>query len=254
MEEKEESLRIITFKDLWNIFLHRIPFMAAAALLSMVLVFLTVRISFTPKYVSTATLYILKQQNDTTSASNVESNFSLALDVVNDCTYLLKSHAVLDDVIEKLKLNISYDDLFDSISTSNPEETRILEVNVESTSPQQAKKIVDCLCEIGEKKIDAAMGFHQVNLYEYGTIDEKPSNRPGALVYLLIGVAAAVLVYSVSVIIFIFDDHIKDDKDINTYLGLTVLGDIPNSDENSKSNRRYYYKKKNYGYLKKRGD
>lgn len=253
MEEKEEGLRIITFKDLWDVFLHRLPLMAASALLSMVLVFAVVSITFTPKYVSTATLYILKQQSDTTSASSAESNFSLALDVVNDCTHLLKSHAVLDEVIEKLELDISYEDLFECISTSNPEGTRILEVNVESTSPKQAKKIVDCLCQIGEKKIDNAMGFHQVNLFEYGIIDEKPSNRLGILVYMLIGVAAAVLCYSVSVIVFIFDDHIKDDEDINKHLGLTVLGDIPNSDESGKNKRKYYYKK-NYGYGRRRGE
>ena len=248
MEEKETGLRVITLGDFGKIFLNRWWIIAVASVLSIILSFAAVRVTFTPKYVSTATLYILKQQNETTSASSAESNFSLALDVVNDCTHLLKSHAVLDEVIEKLNLNITYEELSKQISTSNPEETRILEVNVESSSPEKAKKIVDCLCEIGEKKIDSAMGFHQVNLYEYGVIDNEPSNKVSVLIYLLIGIAVAVLVYSLFVVIFIFDDNMRSDEDINKYLGLSVLGNIPNSDENPKNKNKYY---KYFGYKAK---
>lgn len=81
--------------------------------------------TYVPKYEAKATLYILKQDASKTAAS---SDFSTALSVVNDCAYILRMESVLDEVIEELGLNTNYSTLRSRISTSNPEETRILEV------------------------------------------------------------------------------------------------------------------------------
>ena len=51
---------------------------------------------------------------------------------------------------------------------SNPEDTRILEVTVKADSPKMAKAIVDRICTIGAARIEDAMGFQQVNVYELG--------------------------------------------------------------------------------------
>ena len=241
MTTKENAnVRVVTLKDLWNILLHRLWVMVLAAAVVVGGVYLFNRLTFVPAYSSTATLYILRQNNDTTTG-NSDSDFSLALKVVNDCDYLLKSHSVLDEVIRDLNLQISYGNLSKRISTSNPENTRILEVTVEADTPEQAKQIVDAICEIGQEKITEAMGFQQVNLYEYGTLNSKPCNTTSMTTYLLVGMIAAILVYSAFLIIFLLDDRIRTEQDIERYLGLSVLGDIPNA--NDKKNHQYgYYK------------
>lgn len=234
------NVRVVTLKDLWGIFIHRLWVMTLAAVVVAGGLLLINRLTFIPTYSSTATLYILRQDNDT-SIGNSDSDFSLALKVVNDCDYLLKSHSVLDEVIQELNLEIDYKNLSKSVSTSNPENTRILEVTVESDSPENAKRIVDALCEIGQEKITEAMGFQQVNLYEYGTLNDKPCNTTSMTTYLLAGMIAAILVYSIFLIIFLLDDRIRTEEDIERYLGLSILGDIPNA--NDKKNHQYGYHK-----------
>lgn len=234
------NVRVVTLKDLWGIFIHRLWVMILAAVVVAGGLLLINRLTFIPTYSSTATLYILRQDNDT-STGNSDSDFSLALKVVNDCDYLLKSHSVLDEVIRELNLETDYKTLSKGVSTANPENTRILEVTVESNSPENAKRIVDALCEIGQEKITEAMGFQQVNLYEYGTLNDKPCNTTSMTTYLLAGMIAAILVYSVFLIIFLLDDRIRTEEDIERYLGLSILGDIPNA--NNKKNHQYgYYK------------
>ena len=159
------NVRVVTLRDLWSIFIRRLWIMVLVAAVAVAILFTIVQLTFSPMYSSTATLYILRQEDYDTS-SNTSSDFSLALDVVNDCTYLLKSHAVVDEVIDALNLEMSYEDLTEAISTSNPDDTRILEVTVEAESPELAKEIVDTLCEIGQENITDAMGFQQVNFYE----------------------------------------------------------------------------------------
>lgn len=236
--ENSSSVRVVTLKELWEIFVHRWWVMLLAAAICAGGFFVINQLTFVPSYQSTATLYILKQNESDSNTS--ADDFSLALKVVNDCDYLLKSHSVLDQVIEQLNLDISYEDLSKTVSTSNPEDTRILEVSVEAASPEEAKRIVDAVCEVGTDSITQAIGFQQVNLYEYGTIDTKPSNQTRKLTYALVGAVAAMLTYTAFLIFYLVDDTLRTDEDIQQYLGLTILGDIPNANNANKKHYGYY--------------
>ncbi|MDO4622424.1 MAG: Wzz/FepE/Etk N-terminal domain-containing protein [Eubacteriales bacterium] len=237
--EHTNGTRIISLKDLWDIFIHRLPIMIIAAVLCTGAFFAFNRITFTPQYASTATLYILRQdgEKDTTDA---DMGFSLALKVINDCTYLLKSHAVVDEVIDSMKLDMTYKELSGKISTSNPENTRILEVVVQADSPKEAKAIVDTLCKIGQNKITEAMGFQQVNFYEHGTLETKPCNTIGLRTYAVIGIIVMLLTYGIYLLLFMLDDSIKTEEDIKEYLELSILGEIPNANDGSRRHYGYY--------------
>ena len=241
----EEHIRVVTLKDLWDVFRHRFFLMVLAAIIVMGGMFAFNKVTFDPEYESTATLYILRQ-SDSSSDTDSYSDFSLALNLVNDCDHLLKSHAVLDAVIQELNLNMDYEDLYERVSVTNPEETRVLEVSVVADTPELAKKIVDQVCEKGTVKIDEAMGLKQVNLYEYGILEDEPCNTTSLLMYLLMGVVAAVLVYSYYLVRFLLDDRIRTDEDINRHLGLSILGEIPNA--NAKKHGKYGYGGYGYGY------
>lgn len=247
--EKENNVRVLAISDLWHAFSWHVIPIVLAAIISVSGVYLYARFFRQPLYRSTAALYILRQEREPDYASS-NSDFSLALNVVNDCDYMLKSHAVLDEVIDSLELDIAYKRLASIISTYNPEGTRVLEVSVESESIQLSKKIVDAVCRIGADKISDAMGFNQVNVYEYGTLSDLPSNQIGLRKYALIGVGAAVLVYLAYLLALILDDKIRTEEDVHKYLNLSVLGDIPNaSAAESVKYSRYsrYDRKRKYG-------
>ena len=229
---ERDCIRIVTLKDLWELLLRRFWILILTAVAAAGGLFLFNQLAFVPVYSSTATLYILRQDNDAATNSS-DSDFSLALKVVSDCDYLLKSHSVLNEVIRELDLSISYQTLSQNISTANPENTRIVEVTAKSDSPEGAKQIVDTVCEVGQEKIAEAMGFRQVNLYEYGTIEPKPCNKTGLKTYLLVGITAAILMGAVFMVAFLLDDRIRTEEDVARYLGLSILGDIPNADEKS---------------------
>lgn len=236
---ERQKIRIITFKDFLTLFVAKIWLIVLVPILCIGIVFIQQLFFFTPEYESTATLYILKQENKATY-NYTTSDFSLALDVVNDCTYILKSHAVLDEVIESLDLDMSYQDLYRCIETNNPSDTRILEVIVTTNSALLSKQIADQVCLLGTEKITDAMGFEQVNLYENGLLSSEPSNTLSVMSYLLIGIIAGVLTYSVIVIVYIFDDSLDTKEDIERYLGLSILGDIPNANDSQKHYYGYY--------------
>ena len=251
--ENKNNVKVITFRDLWDIFVSRLWVLAVAAVVAVAILFTVSTLTFVPQYESVATLYILKQNENTDSSTGNSEDFSLALKVVNDCNYLLKGHSVLDEVIKEQDLKYSYKQLYDRVTVTNPTDTRILEVRVEADSPELAKQIVDSICVIGTEKIEQAMGFQQVNLYEYGILKNEPCNNLSLTAYFLAAIAAAALTYVVFLLIFIFDDRIRTNEEIENAFGLSILGEIPNVGTNGKKGKysRYYRgygNKYGYGY------
>ncbi len=240
--ETENTSKVIALKDLWDIFVRRLLIIALVAVMVMMAAFIVKTITYKPRYSSTATMYILRQRGDEASSGEAASDFSVALAVVKDCNYLLKSEKVVSQVISSLKLDEEYKDLSECISTHNPTSTRILEVTVEADTPAEAKRIVDELCIVGAESINSAMGFEQVGLFQNGTLEKMPCNRTSLTFYLFLGVIAAVVTYGIFLLIFLLDDKIRNDEDVERYLGLTVLGDIP--DAYAKRGKRYG----GYGY------
>lgn len=249
MDNKRDG-KIVTLKDLWDILIHRFWIIMLVSVLCTVGVFAVIKTTYVPQYSCTATLYILKQ-NEEASSNEAATDFSLALKVINDCTYLLKSHTVLNEVKETLALNAGYAELYNSISTSNPEDTRVLEVTVVADSPEEAKNIVDSVCTIGTEKINDAMGYEQVNFYEYGTFNSQPCNKTGMTAYFMVAVVAALLTYSAFLIGFLLDDSLQTEDDIKRYLGLSILGDIPDASGNHRRKYGYYG---GYGYGNKKSE
>lgn len=227
-EEEAFFFQSLRLRDFWDIFAKRWIWILVAAAVCAGGLFLFDRLTYTPEYASTATLYILRQSEDG-SVSGSSEDFSLALKVVTDCDYLLKSHSVLDEVIAELDLDLSYEQLYKRVSTSNPANTRILKVTVTAGSAELAKEIVDSICRIGPDKIAAAMGFDQVNLFEYGVLNEMPSNTIGFVKYVKAALTVAVLMYVVFLLAFLLDCRIRSAADVERMLGLTVLGEIPDA-------------------------
>lgn len=245
---ENNNLRTITFKELWNIFISRIVVIVLVGAIVLVCGLIIGKITYKPKYESTATLYIIREnENVTTSSGEAYNEFTLALKVANDCTYLLKSRTVAEQVIDDLRLDMTYGELRGMVSVTNPTNTRILEVTVTADTPETAKLIVDRLCEVGRQHIAQAMGFEQVNLYEYGALENMPANSVNKMIYLVVAVAAAAVVYLVFVVAFLLDDRIRSLEDIERMMGLSILGEIPNFNSGG---RRYGYGKygKGYGY------
>ena len=94
----------------------------------------------TPKYEATARMYIL-----TSSSSSVVnlSDLQISNNLRADYQELLLSRPLVEDVISNLQLNYQYKDLEEMVSITNPTDTRILNVKVTSTSPQEAADIAN---------------------------------------------------------------------------------------------------------------
>lgn len=255
-EQATEQESAISLNDLWDILKSCWILMLIAAILACAITFVYEKYTYDPVYTSSASVYVLRQQNDEITNPNYQaSDYTLALYLVADCTELLTSNRVLNRVIENLSLDTTPELLAKQVALTNKENTRVLVISVTAESPEKAKSIVDNLVSVAQVELPEIMGIRQINKIDDGTLKQTPSNSLSKTIPLLIGLVAALLVYAVYFVIALLDDKINQPDDVERYLGLSTLGIIPNRDGTRKKKYKsdgsyYYYYKRSYGYGK----
>ena len=176
-----------------------------------------------PTYSSSSTIYILTKTTSITSLAD----FQIGTQLTQDYKVIITSRPVLEEVIENLGLNMSYDTLKGQISVNNPDNTRFLELTVKNNDAYLAKKIVDELTNVSVKKTAEVMETEPPNIMDYGQLPESPiapSMKKNGIIGGLLGL---VLACAIIIIRYMMNDSIKNGEDVERYLGLNVLGMIP---------------------------
>jgi capsular polysaccharide biosynthesis protein len=144
-------------------------------------------------------------------------------------------------VIENLGLDEDYDSMLGKITLNNPSDSRILEITVTDPDPQRAKLIADEMAEVSSAFIAEKMDQDPPSIIQYGYADGdkvSPSIRKNTVLGALIGMVLAI---AVVVVIYLMNDTIMTQEDIEKKLGLTMLGTLPleeDSDEPENKKRR----------------
>ena len=238
------TLKTISFKDLWNVYRGCFLFVIAAGILVTSLMFVRAKMNYSPMYSSSGTLYLISKNEGGSSSKNEWTvDYTLANVVIEDTMYLLKSRTVLNAVGDEVGIKNGYGALRSAITIKNPEDTRVLEITATASSPELAKKIVDSLSVIGPEKVNEELSYNSIRVYEEGTYSNWAINQVSFMSYIKFGFLAGVAVYVVFLCMFLFDNYIHTDDDIERYLGISIIGDIPDADAAKKKNKYKKYKK-----------
>jgi capsular polysaccharide biosynthesis protein len=196
----------------------------------------------TPIYTSQAKVYVLTKQDD--SKMTTYSDIQTGTQLTKDYMILVKSRPVTEEVIRKLNLNMTHDQLVGMINVNTPKDTRILEIMINNPDAAVAKELADTLAEVSAERMVNVMDIKKVNVVEPGNLPTAPSS-PNVLKKAIIGgIFGAVLTCVIILFIYIVNDSIRTTDDINKYLGINTLGVIPIVEETGKKKKEKKHKKK----------
>lgn len=126
-----------------------------------------------------------------------------------------------------------------TVSTAN--ESQVIKISVEDTSPEQAVLLANTIAQVFESEIPEIMNVDNVNILSPAKIDESLSPiSPNP--YLNMAIAAVVgLMLSIAVVFILeyLDTTIKTEKDIEEALKLPLLGSVSNMDTMQESTKKY---------------
>lgn len=177
-----------------------------------------------PTYTSTSTMLVLTKETTLTSLADLQIGSQLTKDYM----VLITSRPVLEEVIDNLGMDVSYKQLKQKVSISNPEDTRILNISVTMNDAKMAKEVVDELSAVSAKFIGDKMEVTPPKIIEEGEVSVfkiGPSISRNAMIGFLLG---ALLVCVIVVVLELLNDSIQTDEDVEKYLDIPILADVPN--------------------------
>lgn len=213
----------IDLKELLYVLKKRWQLILKIAVLGAVLLGGYSKLVLKPVYTSSTMLYILNKETTLTSLTNLQ----LGIQLTNDYKGLIVSRPVVERVIENLELGVSYESLVKMVTISNPTDTRIITITVNSYSPQMAKAIADELAKVSTKRISEIMETDPPKVVEEAYVPENKTSPSFRKYVMLGGGAGGFLAVLVIGLLFLLNDNIKNSDDVERYLGLSTLGEIP---------------------------
>lgn len=224
MEKKHDDDEIeIDLVELLYALKKKIFVIIAAVVVGALLAGAYTKLLVTPVYSATSTMLVLTKETTLASLADLQIGSQLT----KDYSMLITSRTVLQDVIAKLDLDMTYRELEENVTITNPDDTRILEVTVTDSDPERSKEIVDTLAEISSQFIGEQMEVVSPKIIEDGevpTVQTSPSLKRNVA---LGAIAGFVVVAGIIVLMTILNDTIKSEDDVEKYLGIPTLASIP---------------------------
>ena len=184
----------------------------------------------TPQYDSTTRLYVVTQSSDNV-AGITNQDLQAGSFLVKDYKEIILSQDVLKNVTTTLGITDDIDDIKEKITVNIPVDTRILSITVRDSDPNQAATIANTLREEAARKIIEVTKVSDVTTLEEALPAENPST-PQTKRNLVLGfVAGAFLATALVLVLEVLDGRVKRPQDIEEGLGMTLLGVVPDAEK-----------------------
>ena len=183
---------------------------------------LITKFAMTPIYSSTAQLYVVSK-----GGLSQLTDLTMGTQLTQDYMVIVKTRPVLDKVIEDLHLDMDYKELGDKITVENPSDTRIMQITVTDKDSEVAREITQDLAEVTSKTVAKKMDVKSPTIIEKAYKAEKPDS-PSLKKNIVIGALFGFILIAAAIVIqYLMNDTILKEEDIEKYLGINTLAQLP---------------------------
>ena len=181
-----------------------------------------------PTYKSSAKMYVVSASKN--SVVDLDA-LNIGTSLTADYEQLMLSYPVLEQVINKLNLDMDSDTLAKMITLENPTDTRILNINVVSTDPKNARDIANTLMDVSVDYLPKTMSTNAPNVAQKAKLADH-KDGPSYTKYTMIGALAGAFLYCMYLVVkYLMDDTIHTADDMEKYFDIVPLAVIPDVSE-----------------------
>lgn len=221
----------ISLKELFHIFKKRL---AMILTVTFGLAIISAIISFffmTPIYQSSTQILVNQKKQDGTmiQAGEIQTNIQLT----NTYKVIIKSPVILDQVNEKLNLNMTAQALTGKVNVANEKDSQVISVTAEDKDPKLARDIANATADVFKGEVAKIMNVDNVTVLSKAEVAEnqspiKPRPMLNVAIAFIVGLMAAV---GLAFLLEYLDNTVKKEEDVESLLGLPVLGIVARMDE-----------------------
>ena len=246
VQNREEAEDEIDLLELFQYYLSKAVFIIAAFVIGAVAAGGVTVGLITPKYTATAKLYMV---SPSTGAAIDLTDLNIGTSLSSDYEVLMKIRPIFEEIIDELKLDYTYETLCSMVTVGAVNDTRIIAVTAESTSPEEARDIANAVADKAVTYLPELMETPEPNIAEYAILPMEKSSPSLRKNVFLGGLGLMVVCLGILTVLFLMDDTLKTAEDVERALGvmpLTVVpeGNIRKSGEKKASDKKIRKSKK----------
>lgn len=225
----------IDLGEVFHLVISKLGVIILSGILLGVLSIIGTMLFITPKYESTTKIMVLnKQDNNTLTSADMQTSTQLT----KDCAELIQSRTVLEGVIAQLNLDMTYKEMLNKVSVETSSDSRIVSISVTDEDPYTASEIANAVRDMAAEHIQSVMDIEAVNVVDTANIPNEKASPSLAKNGVIGGLLGVIIAMAAVIIIYLTNDTIKVEEDVERYLGLSVLGSIPFSEKESRSKKK----------------
>lgn len=222
--QEEMSLDL---REIFIMFKKRTKLIVAITLATTILSAIISFFILTPVYQSEVSVVIGKNSSSEMGTSYEYNEMMMYQKLVKTYAEIAKLDSVAEATIEKANLDMTPEELKETIQVSPQAETQILDITVKSKDSTEAKVIADVFTEEFIRKSKTVIQGGEVTILESAKFPEKPI-KPNKKLNVIIAFALGFMVSMVIVFLLEYlDNTIKNDEDVTKFLDVPVIGIIP---------------------------
>jgi capsular polysaccharide biosynthesis protein len=236
----EETIRL---QDLFKTLKKNLGIIALTTILAVTIAGAVSFMFLTPIYENSTQILVNQEQSEASQMTN--QNIQADLQLINTYSVIIKSPAILDQVIEELGLGISSEALNSKVTVNTADNSQVVNVTVRDEDPAQAVAIANTTAQVFESEIQELMNVNNVSILSPAVLKENPSPvEPNPILNMAIAaVVGLMLGVGIAFLREYLDTSMKTEQDIEDILGVPLLGVISPIKEDAKleaatSNRR----------------
>lgn len=243
-----QDVEEIDLLDLFSFYMSRLPLLIGAVLIGALCAGLFTHYCIPDKFTAVSRMYMISASSD--SVINL-SDLNLGTSLSNDYVELMKSRPVLEEVINTLNLEYTYEELRNMIDLGVVTGTRIVKISTTSTDPYEAMIISNEIARVSKVQLPKVMDAPAPTIVEEAIVPKyksSPSLKRNTVVGALALLACVLAILTVK---YLLDDTIKTSEDVEKEFGVMPLTVIPEGtikglkkvEDTDKKSRFWYYKK-----------
>jgi capsular polysaccharide biosynthesis protein len=218
--DSKRKAKEINLKELFQVLKRRFWVIAIITILASIVGVLQSTTSTTPLYQASSRVIV---------GADEESRKTLQV--------IVKDSIILEKVVKEIGLNKSAEMLAGQITVASVESSQVVSISVVDRDPILAAKIADTTAKIFRDEVPTIIGQDYIRLLSNAKVNETPIN-PNNLNKLYIAIISGIVVgIGLAFLIESLDDKLRSVQEIESLLGLPVLGKVPKM--NRKNTRGY---------------
>ena len=218
----------INLKELFDYFVSKWFMVALAAVVGVVFGAVYTIFFKTPLYNSYTTMVLTtNNENTNINQSITQSDITLNKNLISNYRVIMKSHSILNQVINNLNLNMTTDELKKMVNITTEDDTEIIRISVNGTDKEIAKDVANEIARVFSNDVARYYSIKNVAIVDYAEASNNPYNISLLKTVVLAMLIGVVLSCAVIFVMFYFDTTIKSTDEIETKIGLPTLGVVP---------------------------